>query len=118
GRCFSARLGRGGLSPPAAAAAAAAEPDTGDSCVVELVGLGACALPAAPALARFFGGTQQSLEGIADEMRVIATGDHPLFVVPATGFRGTPAGFSAAKSVELGIAPATETLRVALDRHP
>jgi len=118
GRWFTAPVEPAELFPLDVDAAAAAESDTGDSCVVELVGLGACALPAAPALARFFGGTQQSLESIADEMRVIATGDHPLFVVPATGFRGTPAGFSAAKSVELGIAPATETLRVALDRHP
>jgi hypothetical protein len=118
GRWFTAPVEPAELFPLDADAAAAAEPDTGDSCVVELNGLGACALPAAPALARFFGGTQQALAGVEEEMRLITTADHPLFVVPASDFRGTPTGFSAARAVELGIAPATETLRVALDRHP
>jgi hypothetical protein len=118
GRWFTAPVEPAELYPLDAEAAAAAEPDTGDSCVVELNGLGACALPAAPALARFFGGTQQSLAAVEEEMRLITEDDHPLFVVPASGFRGTPTGFSASKAVELRIAPATETLRVALDRHP
>src|SRR5262249_59872759 len=95
-----------------------AGPDAGASGGVVRSGRGACALPAAPALARFFGGTQQALAGVEEEMRLITTADHPLFVVPASDFRGTPTGFSATRAVELGIGPATETLRVALDRHP
>jgi hypothetical protein len=118
GRWFTAPVESAELFPLDVDAAAAAEPDTGDSCVMELNGLGACALPAAPALARFFGGTQQALASVEQEMRLITTADHPLFIVPASGFRGTPTGFAATRAIELGIAPATETLRVVLDRHP
>jgi hypothetical protein len=98
--------------------AAGADPDTGDSCIIEVGGLGACALAAAPALARWFGGTYEAMTELASTMYAITLGEHPRFTVPALGFRGTPVGIDAELATTTGIAPLTETILVAPDATP
>lgn len=95
-----------------------ANPDTGDSCIVEVVGLGAFALPAAPTLARWFGGSYESLVALSGEMVQITTGEHPLFTIPSLGFRGTPLGIDCQKVVSTGVTPITETLQTARTHRP
>jgi hypothetical protein len=94
------------------------EPDTGDSCIVEVNGLGAFALAGAPTLARWFGGTPQALIELTTEMYGIASAEHPRFTLPMLGFRGTPVGIDCRRAVELRTSPLTETLQVTLERHP
>lgn len=95
-----------------------ANPDTGDSCIVEINGLGGCALPAAPSLARWFGGTPEALIQLVDEMYRITLGEHPKFTVPWLGYRGTPVGIDCYKILEEGISPITETLQTAREHAP
>ena len=95
-----------------------AQPDTGDSCIVEVNSLGACALPAAPALARWFGGSPEALIELSTKLYKITLGEHPTFTLPWLEFRGAPAGIDCERAVREGISPQTETLLVTSDRHP
>ncbi|MBI2204246.1 MAG: DUF1116 domain-containing protein [Candidatus Rokubacteria bacterium] len=87
-----------------------ANPDLGDSAIVETIGLGAVAMAAAPAVARFVGagGVAESLAATA-EMREIVHDEHPHFRVPALDERGTPAGIDVRRVVETGITPMINT---------
>ncbi len=118
GRWFAAPVDRGTMVPFDAGSEVAGEPDTGDSCINEVNGLGACALAGAPTLARWFGGTTEALVALTDDMYRITVGEHPIFTIPSLGFRGTPTGFDCVKAVALAVAPITETLEVVLERHP
>jgi hypothetical protein len=89
------------------------DPDTGDSCIIEVAGLGACALAAAPTLARWFGGTPLAMTKLASEMYEICLTEHPLFTIPALDFRGTPTGIDCERVVATGTRPVTETIVVA-----
>ncbi len=90
--------------------AADANPDIGDSAILEAVGLGAFAMAAAPAAAGFVGAG-----GFADAlaytraMSEIAVARHPTWRIPALEFAGTPAGIDVRRVVETGIAPAINT---------
>jgi uncharacterized protein DUF1116 len=90
--------------------AADANPDIGDSAILEAIGLGAFAMAAAPAVAGFVGAG-----GFADAlattraMSEIAIGRHPQWQIPALEFRGVPTGIDARRVVETGIAPAINT---------
>jgi hypothetical protein len=87
-----------------------ANPDMGDSAIVETVGLGGAAMAASPAVARFVGagGMAQAL-AVTAEMREIAVGEHPHFRVPTLDERGTPVGFDVRLVVETGITPLINT---------
>jgi hypothetical protein len=87
-----------------------ANPDMGDSAIVETIGLGAVAMAAAPAVARFVGagGVAESQAATA-EMREIVHDDHPHFRVPFLDERGTPAGIDVRRVVETGITPSINT---------
>ena len=77
----------------------------GDSFVTEVIGLGAMASSAAPALASFLG-TQPS-DGAAKvgEMRTICAGTSTRFLVPFENYRGTPVGIDVLRIVGTGVAP-------------
>jgi hypothetical protein len=87
-----------------------ANPDMGDSAIVETIGLGAMAMAASPAVARFVraGGPAEALRA-TEEMREITLGEHPHFRVPAQDDRGTPAGIDVRRVVATGITPLINT---------
>ena len=87
-----------------------ANPDMGDSAIVETVGLGAFAMAASPAVVRFVGagGMQEAIRA-TEEMAEICLGEHPHFRIPALDERGTPVGIDIRKVVETGITPLINT---------
>jgi len=90
--------------------AADANPDIGDSAIVETIGLGAFAMAGSPAVARFVGagGMKEALRA-TDEMAEICLGEHPHFRMPGLDERGTPVGIDIRKVVETGITPLINT---------
>jgi hypothetical protein len=90
--------------------AADANPDIGDSAILEAVGLGAFAMAAAPAVAGFVGaGGFQDALSYTRAMAEITAGRNPKWTIPALEFEGTPAGIDIRRVVESGIAPAINT---------
>ena len=86
-----------------------ANPVIGDSEIAETLGLGAFAMPAAPALARYVGGTPDDAARLALEMYSITLAEHSRFTIPALSFRGAPFGIDARKVVAQGIEPIFNT---------
>ncbi len=87
-----------------------ANPDMGDSAIVETIGLGAFAMAASPAVARFVGaGGVHDAARITAEMAEICVGEHPHFRIPTLDERGTPVGIDIRKVVETGITPMINT---------
>jgi hypothetical protein len=87
-----------------------ANPDMGDSAILEAVGLGAFAMAAAPAVAGFVGaGGFADAVGYTRAMAEIAVARNPKWGIPALEFAGTPAGIDVRRVVETGIAPAINT---------
>jgi hypothetical protein len=90
--------------------AADANPDIGDSAILEAVGLGAFSMAAAPAVAGFVGAG-----GFADalaytrEMSELAAARHPGWLIPALEFRGAPVGIDVRRVVETRVQPAINT---------
>jgi len=90
--------------------AADANPDIGDSAILEAVGLGAFAMAAAPAVAGFVGaGGFAEAVAYTRAMSEIVVGRNPKWAIPALEFTGTPAGIDVRRVVETGIAPAINT---------
>jgi len=89
--------------------AADANPDIGDSTITETAGFGGFAMAAAPAIARFVGGTPQEALETTLEMYEICFAEHEHFTIPALGFRGTPLGIDVRKVAETGILPRLNT---------
>ena len=87
-----------------------ANPDLGDSAIVETIGLGAGAMAASPAAARFVGagGMAEALAATA-EIAEICHGEHPYFRIPTLEDRGAPAGIDVRRVVETGITPLINT---------
>jgi hypothetical protein len=86
-----------------------AGPVIGDSEIMETIGLGACAMAGAPALARYVGGSISKAAAFTDEMYAITLAEHPRFRIPALDSRGTPFGIDARKVIDTGIAPVFNT---------
>lgn len=90
--------------------AADANPDMGDSTILETVGLGAFSMAAAPAVAGFVGaGGFQDALGYSRSMGEIAAGRNPRWAIPALEFAGVPTGIDIRRVMETGIAPAINT---------
>jgi hypothetical protein len=90
--------------------AADANPDIGDSAILETIGLGAFAMAAAPAVAGFVGaGGFGDALGYTRAMAEIALARHPKWTIPALEFTGTPTGIDIRRVAETGIAPAINT---------
>jgi len=90
--------------------AADANPDIGDSAILEAIGLGAFSMAAAPAVAGFVGAGGFS-EAVATSraMGEIALARHPQWTIPALEFAGAPIGIDVRRVVETRIAPAINT---------
>ena len=90
--------------------AADANPDIGDSAILEAVGLGAFAMAAAPAVAGFVGaGGFTEAVGYTRAMGEIVAARNPKWGIPTLEFAGTPVGIDVRRVVETGIAPASNT---------
>ncbi len=90
--------------------AADANPDIGDSAIVETVGLGGFAMAASPAVAGFVGaGSAADALDITRAMYDIAVGRNPDWTIPGLDFAGVPVGIDVRKVVETGIAPTINT---------
>ena len=90
--------------------AADANPDIGDSAILEAVGLGAFAMAAAPAVAGFVGaGGFADAVAYTRAMSEISAARNPKWGIPALEFAGTPTGIDVRRVVESGIAPAINT---------
>ena len=87
-----------------------ANPDMGDSAIVETIGLGAFAMAASPSVVRFVGagGFQEAVRA-TQEMAEICLGEHPHFRMPTLDERGTPVGIDIRKVLETGITPMINT---------
>jgi hypothetical protein len=90
--------------------AADANPDMGDSAILEAIGLGAFSMAAAPAVAGFVGagGWLESVK-MTRLMSEIAAARHPQWQIPALEFGGVPVGIDVRRVVETRIAPAINT---------
>jgi len=87
-----------------------ANPDMGDSAIVETIGLGAFAMAASPAVVRFVGaGGMAEAIAVTEEMAEICLGEHPHFRMPTLDDRGTPVGIDVRRVVETGITPLINT---------
>jgi hypothetical protein len=87
-----------------------ANPDMGDSAIVETIGLGGGAMAASPAVARFLGagGVAEAL-ATTDAIREICHAEHPHFRIASLDERGAPAGIDVLRVVETGITPIINT---------
>jgi hypothetical protein len=87
-----------------------ANPDLGDSAIVETIGLGGFAMAAAPAVARFLGaGDVAGAVAATEEMAEICLGEHPHFRIPTLDDRGTPVGIDVRRVVQTGVTPLINT---------
>jgi Protein of unknown function (DUF1116) len=77
----------------------------GDSFVTEVIGLGALASSAAPALASFLGADPSDGVAKVAEMREICAGTSSRFLLPFESYRGTPIGIVVERVVDSGVAP-------------
>jgi len=90
--------------------AADANPDIGDSAILEAIGLGAFAMAAAPAVAGFVGaGGFQDALGYSRAMSEISAARNPKWQIPALDFAGVATGIDIRRVLETGIAPAINT---------
>ncbi len=87
-----------------------ANPDMGDSTIVETIGLGGFAMAAAPAVAGFVGaGEASAAAGFTRSMVEITVGQNPEWTIPALDYMGVPTGLDIRLVVESGVAPTINT---------
>lgn len=87
-----------------------ANPDLGDSAIMEVGGFGGCAMVTAPAIVKFLGATNVNIaKETTDSMYEITLGEHPRYQIPVYNFRGVPCGIDIMKVVETGITPVLNT---------
>jgi len=86
-----------------------ANPDLGDSTIMETIGIGGFAMAAAPAIVTFVGGTAKLAMDTTLEMYEITEAKHKYFTIPALEFQGSPTGIDIRKVVEKGITPRVNT---------
>jgi hypothetical protein len=87
-----------------------ANPDIGDSAIVETVGLGGFAMAAAPAVVGYVGaGRASQAAAFTRAMGEITVGTNPAWTIPAMDFAGVPTGIDIRLVVETGLAPTINT---------
>ncbi|MGI9416378.1 MAG: DUF1116 domain-containing protein [Geminicoccaceae bacterium] len=87
-----------------------ANPDMGDSTIVETVGLGGFAMAAAPAVAGFVGaGAASEAANYTRAMGEITLTENPEWTIPSLDYAGVPTGIDIRLVVETGIAPTINT---------
>jgi hypothetical protein len=87
-----------------------ANPDMGDSTIVETIGLGGFAMAAAPAVAGFVGaGAASDAAVYTRTMMEITVGQNSEWTIPALDYAGVPTGIDIRLVVETGLAPTINT---------
>jgi len=87
-----------------------ANPDMGDSTIVETIGLGGFAMGAAPAVAGFVGaGAASEAALFTRSMREITCGENPEWTIPSMDYTGVPTGIDIRLVVETGLPPTINT---------
>jgi hypothetical protein len=87
-----------------------ANPDMGDSAIVETVGLGGFAMATAPAVAGFVGaGSASEAANYTKAMYEITEGRNPEWTMPNLDFAGVPTGIDIRKVLQTGKAPVINT---------
>jgi hypothetical protein len=87
-----------------------ANPDMGDSTIIETIGLGGFAMAAAPAVAGFVGaGAASEAATTTRAMGEITLGENPEWTIPALDYAGVPTGIDIRLVVESGLAPTINT---------
>jgi hypothetical protein len=87
-----------------------ANPDIGDSCITETVGLGGFAMAASPAVVGFVGaGTLSDAIGYTRRMTEITVGANPEWTLPTLEMSGVPTAIDIRKVLQTGILPVINT---------
>lgn len=87
-----------------------ANPDMGDSTIIETFGIGGFAMGSAPAVVRFVGASSaKEAVDYSLSMQEICMGLSPHFVLPALDFSGTATAIDAIKVIQTGILPVINT---------
>lgn len=87
-----------------------ANPDMGDSTIVETIGLGGFAMGASPAVAGFVGAGAASDAAIfTKDMSEICYSQNPEWTIPAMDYIGVPTGIDIRRVVEIGVTPTINT---------
>jgi hypothetical protein len=87
-----------------------ANPDMGDSAIVETIGLGAFAMAAAPAVVGYVGaGRASQAASFTRSMAELTIGANPAWTIPAMDFAGVPTGIDIRLVVETSLAPTINT---------
>lgn len=77
----------------------------GESIINETVGLGGFAMAAAFPLQDYQGGSPEGMVENTERMYSITTAEHPVYRIPALGFRGVPIGIDVCRVVDSGVLP-------------
>lgn len=87
-----------------------ANPDIGDSAIMETMGLGAFCMAAAPAVVPYVGagGFAEGL-AVTRQMREITLAENPDLAIPTLDFAGAPTGIDVRSVVRTGILPLVNT---------
>ena len=86
-----------------------ANPDIGDSAIMETYGVGGFAMAAAPAIVRFVGGTVPDALATTERMYQITLTENPAMQIPVLGFRGSPTGIDVVSVARTGWLPQINT---------
>ena len=87
-----------------------ANPDMGDSAIVETIGLGGFAMAAAPAVVGFVGaGPASEAANFTRLMGEITAGINPEWTIPSLDYAGVPTGIDIRRVVDTQIAPTINT---------
>jgi hypothetical protein len=86
-----------------------ANPDIGDSAIMETAGLGGFAMASAPAIVRFVGGTVPDALRTTQLMYEITLAENPAYAFPILDFRGAPTGIDVSRVIRTGIRPQINT---------
>ena len=86
-----------------------ANPDIGDSAIMETYGVGGFSMAAAPAIVRFVGGTVPDALATTERMYQLTLAENPAMAIPIMGFRGAPTGIDVLKVARTGWLPQINT---------
>jgi len=86
-----------------------ANPDIGDSAIMETYGVGGFSMAAAPAIVRFVGGTVPDALATTERMYQLTLAENPAMQIPVLGFRGAPTGIDVLKVARTGWLPQINT---------
>lgn len=86
-----------------------ANPDIGDSCITETMGIGGFSMGTAPAIVQFVGGTPQDAMNYTSKMYEITLAESESYKLPPMNFRGSPTAIDIRLVVDTQIRPVINT---------